>query len=293
MPHTRWVLLPLCCLLLYTMPAKAALSEQNRKALAIMEDSLVTSADSMYNALIPDTREDYSRRFARALVRALKTEGSWEYPFEKLNTRINVLYPDDKAFRIFNWAIAPDENTRRYFGAIQMPADELKLYGLIDYSAGITKGAEDSIMSGGRWFGALYYRINMQELHGEKIYTLFGLNAVSPISSRKILDALRITPDGPVFGAPIFNTLQGQANRFVLEFKKGVQVSLNWDQTLNAIYFDDLVSQTNDPTRKYTYVPSGQVNGFRWTGDSWRMIQDIVPIVPRKEGQAPVGEARE
>lgn len=292
MSHTRWLLLPLCCLLL-SLPAKAALTEPNRKALAAMEDSLLTAADSMYNALIPDTREEYSRRFARALVRALKTEGSWEYPFEKLNTRINVLYPDDKAFRIFNWAIAPDENTRRYFGAIQMPADELKLYGLVDYSAGITKGAEDSVMSGGRWFGALYYRINTQELNGGKIYTLFGLNAVSPISNRKILDAMRITPDGPVFGAPIFNTMQGRANRFVLEFKKGVQVSLNWDVTLKAIYFDDLVSQTNDPTRKYTYVPSGQVNGFRWTGESWRMIQDIVPIVPRQEGQAPVGEARE
>jgi len=131
-----------------------------------------------------------------------------------------------------------------------------------------------------------------QLFEGHTVYTMFGLNAGSALSNKKILEPMTITAKGPVFGAPIFN-LRSQArpseriNRFVMEYKKSVQASLNWDKELNAIYLDKLVSDANDPNRRYTFVPSGQVDGLRWNEGHWDYIEDLVPVDPLTDGKAP------
>ncbi len=274
------------------------IAPQNLEKLHKMEDSLVASADSMYEAFIPDTRIELSERFVRQLVRALKIPSSYYYPFDTLSKLINIIPADDNNFRIFNWEITPSNVTKRYYGAIQLPQEKLKLYGLLDYTEEIGKGGEDSILSNGKWFGALYYHIMTTEVEGQKVYTLFGLNTASPISNKKILDPLIFTEHGPRFGAPIFgvasrNFPRQRINRFVLEYKKGVQVSMNWDKERNVIVFDKLVSLGNDPSRKYTYVPSGQYDGFKWVGDTWIYQQDLIPVTILKDGDAPEEEPKE
>jgi hypothetical protein len=277
--------------------AQGSIAAADLKVLQQMEDSLSTTADSMYNAFLPDTRIAYSERFARQLVRALRVPNSFAYAFPKVINRVNIVTSPDGAFRVFNWDISPTDEMRRYYGAIQLPSEQLKLYGLVDYSAELGKGAEDSILTGGKWFGCNYYRILPEEVDGKKVYTMFGLNASARLSNRKILEPMTLTDKGPVFGAPIFNVRSEahpdqRVNRFILEYKKDVQVGMNWDAEHGNIYFDNLVSQVNDPARKYTYVPSGQIDGFRWDGHSWNYIQDIVTIVPRKDGEAPMNEPR-
>jgi len=257
-----------------------------------MEDSMLVTIDSMYDAFIPDTRTEYCERFVKQLVRTLKMPNSYYFTFDKLKDKINILYPDDNAFRIFNWSVAPTEVTQRYYGAIQLPQEQLKLYGLSDYSSELGKGLEDSILSNNRWFGAIYYRAIMHEVNGRKIYTMFGFNGGGPISNKKVLDPMTFTDNGVVFGAQIFgvpseNIPQQRVNRFILEYKKGVNVSMNWDDQLNVIFFDRLSSQVNDPNRKYTYVPSGEYDGLRWTNDQWTMVHDLIPVQILKDGEAP------
>ncbi|RYD55007.1 MAG: hypothetical protein EOP56_17445 [Sphingobacteriales bacterium] len=265
---------------------------QDFSEIKVIEDSLVLTADSMYNGFLPEMRVIYNEQFVRQLIRALKQPNSYSYDFPKLKEKINIIGPDDKSFRMFNWGIAPTEVTRRYYGAIQMPGEQLKLYPLMDHSDKIKKGAEDSVLTNGRWFGAIYYRIMPQEVNGQTVYTMFGLNAGNALSTKKLMDPMVITAKGPVFGAPIFNvTSQGnpsqRINRFVMEYKKNVQASLNWDKELNAVYLDKLVSDVNDPNRKYTYVPSGQMDGFRWNNGYWNYVEDLVPVDPLTDGAAP------
>ncbi len=271
---------------------QSVFAQDEKQRLAAAEDTLVLLADSMYNAYIPDDRAVYNEKFIKNLVRALKVKDSYSYPFTRLQEKINIIGPDDKSFRIFNWSIAPTDLTRRYYGAIQMAGEDLKLYPLVDYSANLGKGMEDSVLRNGKWFGALYYRIIPHEVDGETVYTLLGLNASSAISNKKVMDPMTITPKGPVFGAPIFN-VHSQAipgariNRFVIEYKKQVQASMNWDPEMNAVVFDKLVSDVNDPNRKYTYVPSGEYDGFRWDNDHWAYLRNLIPIDMRKDGEAP------
>ncbi len=285
----------ICC---FSNPGfgQLTLSEDDRMELVAMEDTLVGLADSMYNAFIPDQRPGYCEKFVKHLVRSLKIPNSWTYDFPKLKEVINIIAPDDNAFRIFNWQIIPQPNQVRYYGAVQLPAEELKLYPLIDYSHELTSGLEDSILTNTRWYGALYYRIHTHELEGNKIYTLFGLNAAGLVSNKKVLDPMRFTENGLVFGAPVFN-YSSESNpavsvkRFVMEYKKDVSASLNWDKDLNMIYFDRLASQMNDPNRKYTFAPTGQYDGFRLYQGKWTFVRDLIPIQNFKDGEAPAPKA--
>jgi len=274
-------------------PVKA----QDIDKLSRMEDTLLVAADSMYHAFIPDFRIEYTEKFVKQLVQALKQPNSWNYDFPKLKEVINIIYPDDKSFRIFNWVIAPTEVSRRYYGAIQLPSEQLKLFPLIDYSSEIKKCVEDTVLTNGKWYGGLIYRIMPQTVDGETVYTVFSLNASSPLSNKKILDPMIVTDKGVTFGAPIFEYNSScnpdrLINRFVLEYKKEVQASMNWDPEFNAIYFDRLVSQVNDPNRKYTYVPSGHYDGFKWKGEKWSLVENLIPIDVRADGEAPVPSPR-
>jgi hypothetical protein len=273
-------------------PAPSPIPPRDLEKFRKMEDSLVVTADSMYEAFLPDTRVGYSERFVRQLVRALKIPNSYLYPFDTLGKVVNIIYSDDNSFRMFNWGIEPNNISKRYYGAIQLPQEQLKLIGLNDYAEQVGKGAEDSILSGGKWFGALYYRIITHTVNGRKVHTLFGLNSSGPLSNRKVLDPLVIDDKGASFGAPIFGVVSRnfpdrRINRFVLEYKKDVQASMNWDAERQMIVFDKLVSQVNDPHRLYTYVPSGQYDGFDWENGTWTYLRDIIPIQILKDGEAP------
>lgn len=275
------------CLRAQSVPDAGALQTFQR-----YEDSLLLTADSMYTAALPEMRQDFALAFIRQLKNALSHPNSYSYGFDSLGKIINILSSPDGAFRMFNWATAPTELTRRYYGAIQLPGEGLKLFGLVDYSGEIGKAAEDTILTGGRWYGALYYRIMpLEGMPGA--YTLFGLNSASAVSNKKVLDVLTLTPQGPRFGAPIFGirsqATQGRIARFILEYKKEVQAGMNWDERLNAIYFDRLMSPSGDEGRKYTFVPSGQYDGFRWNGSEWTLVKDVVPVLNLKDGDLPVG----
>lgn len=271
------------------------ISAQGMDMMHAMEDSLLLTIDSVYNAFIPDTRADYCQRFIRQLVKALKVPNSYYYPFDRLVKKIDITYPDDNEFRIFNWNTSLTLPTKRYYGAIQMPEEKLKLYPLVDYSDELGRTAADSPLTNGKWYGAQYYRIIRHSVGGRKIYTLFGYNAGSAISNKKVMDPLYFTDEGPVFGAQVFdvrsdNVPSQMVYRFILEYKKGVSVSLNWDNDLKCIYFDKLVSQINDPNRKYTFIPSGSYDGFRWEDEMWKYKKDLIPLQILEDGHAPDGD---
>jgi len=129
-------------------------------------------------------------------------------------------------------------------------------------------------------------------IKGRKIYTLFGMNAGGMLSNKKVLDPMYFDGNGVMFGAQIFSVTspanpQQPVRRFVLEYKKDVTASMNWDAERQMIVFDKLASVSNDPTRKYTYVPSGQYDGFVWANDMWQYQRDLVNVKILQDGEAP------
>jgi len=287
----------ICLLLLASVPSfaqKTNLNKETTATLTHLEDSLVVLADSMINAPVNDDRIDYCVRFTKDLRRAMQIPNSFQYPFTKLATKIHIIYPDDKSFRIFNWLIAPSEDLRRYYGAVQLNSEDPKFYPLMDGSADFSGDIETQTLDNKHWYGCEFYKIMDQNVQGQKMYLLFGFNSNGPSSNKKMIDVLSFNENGLTLGAPIFlmPDLSGQRmmrkDRVVLEYKKTAQIYLNYDAERKMIIFNRLASEVTDPNRKSTYIPTGQMDGLRWQGDTYQFVKDAIPVLKLQDGQAPI-----
>ena len=218
----------------------------------------------------------------RSLVRALKTPYSFYYPFVSVQT-ITIVYPDDSSFRIFTWQYKINEQVYRQKGAIQMNTidGDLRLYPLFDVSEyGISPN--DSIRLAKNWIGAIYYKIVQKEFKEQKFYTLLGYDENGFRSTKKWVDILTFdNMQQPQFGGDYFvfdkkDTLWQQGwRRFNIEFKKEGRARLNYDVEKDMIIFDHLISESNEPEKKYSLLPDGDYEGLQWENGKWLHIPKV------------------
>ncbi len=221
--------------------------------------------------------------FIRMLVRSLKIPNSFYFPFDSLQT-ISKLYAPDSSFRIFTWQIKKDEYVYFQRGAIQMRTEDgsLKLFPLHDFSKFTTKPA-DSVRNPNNWIGAIYYRIIQKKFNGKNIYTLLGFDDFTINSNKKWMEVLTFNEQGqPVFGGPYFSFKNDSAKankkqvmRFYMEYKKEAVTTFNYDTTLNMIIYDHLISESDEPNRKETFVPDGDYEGFAWQNGQWLHVPKV------------------
>jgi len=286
-----------CCLfiigLLSISPAKAQhISPAERKELRKKEDSLKGLSDSMVFSEHAANRFRSDSIFTRTFVRALKINSSFYYPFDSLN--ISKLYAPDSTFRIFTWQLKKDEYMYLQKGAIQMntPDGSLKLFPLFDYSM-FTKKPLDSARGRNNWIGAIYYRIIEKEYNGTKYYTLLGFDDFSISSNKKWMEVLHFNERGePVFGGPVVSFKEDSVKRpvqarFDIEYKKEAKTFFNYDPEKDIIVFDHLISESNEPERKSTYIPDGDFEAFKWQNGQWVHIERLDMGIKLKDGDFP------
>ncbi|MFT7588274.1 MAG: hypothetical protein ACI959_000481 [Limisphaerales bacterium] len=248
-------------------------------SLVSYEDTLAMLGDSVVGGSSYEVREAACLKFIPLLVKALKTEGSYEYEFEKIRTLSVVQAPDDK-FRLFTFQMELWDRTYRYFGAMQFNEKELDLVPLIDASLFINpKVSQDTILDSDNWYGALYYNISSRKHKGKTYYFLFGLDGWDMFSTKKIVEVMYIEKGKLVFGAPVFATTeQGPPylNRFVLQYKKDSGVGLNYDAYLEQIIYDHLVPENPLSEGIYsTYIGDGSYSGYTWEKGKWIYVDKV------------------
>lgn len=276
-----------------TISSKAQISAENMRMLKAQEDSLKYFSHKMIFDSFASTRFHYDSVFIKSLVRALKTPYSFEYPFDSILT-VSRLYAPDSSFRIFTWQLQRDESYYRQEGAIQMKTKDgsLKLFGLLDASD-FTGDPTDSVRSNRNWIGAIYYNIIMKEYKGKKYYTLLGYDDNNLLTTRKWIEVLTFNSKGePVFGGDYFVYKDDElkplqpVDRFLLEYKKDARARLNYDPDLKEIVFEHLISESNEPQKRYTLIPDGDYEGFKWENGKWVHIDKLFNQ-QLKDGQAP------
>lgn len=261
--------------------------------LAKEEDTLSTLADQVQDEITIGDRIRSDSMFTRVFVRALKVPHSFFYGFDSLST-ITIVTPPDSSFRIFTWQYAVDEQVTRQRGVIQINTVDghLQLYPLYDQSE-YTDAPTDSIRGPKNWIGAVYYKIIQKESTGKKYYTLLGFDENSFRSTKKWVDVLTFNEDQqPVFGGDYFlfektdsNYIQG-VKRFNVEFKKEGRARLNYDADMDMIIYDHLISEINEPDKKYTLIPDGDSEGLKWENGMWKHVSKVFDYVT-KEDQEP------
>jgi hypothetical protein len=257
------------------------------------EDSLKTYAAIMATSSRPDARFTADSSFTKTFVRSLKTRNSFFYPFDSLTT-ISILYAPDSSFRIITWQLELDADIVFQHGAIQMKTADgsLKLFPLIDKSK-VIDNIDDTIADNKNWIGAVYYKIIETKNNDHNYYTLLGYDEDNIRCNRKVIEVLTFNENNqPVFGGAYFAFEKTLAKntpiaRYVMEYKKDAAPKLNFDAGLNMIVVEHLESESGEPNKKWTLVPDGDYEGFKWINGKWAHIDKIFSqITP--EGQAPV-----
>lgn len=270
-------------------------SKADLRFLQQKEDSLKIFATKIIQGINSDDRFTADSIFTRILVRALKTPHSFHYPFDSLET-ISRLYSPDSVFRIFTWHLvipAITGDVVRQHGAIQMRTYDgsIKLYPLIDRSD-VTGNIADTIGNNLGWIGAIYYRIIQKRSSNQNYYTLLGYDENNINSNRKIIEVLNFATGEPVFGGRFFSyeedsVFKTSQSRYVMEYKKGAGPRLTYDKDLDMIIFEHLVSESNEPKKKWTLVGDGDYEGFKWKSGKWIHVEKIFNYITPL-GQEPV-----
>lgn len=264
---------------------------QNAASLKEKEVKLTGYANRMIDANLPEIRLKNDSLFTREFVQALKTPFSFNYKFDSLYN-ISRLYAQDSSFRIFTWQLVMTDNVTRQHGAVQMQTSDgsLKLFPLIDKSD-ITINVTDSAGDNLGWMGAVYYKIIMKGTGGEKIYTLLGYDENNFRSTKKVIDVLQFRNGRPWFGGNgLFADSTGRtipAARVIMEFKKDASPRLVYDPEMDMIIMEHLVSESNEPVKKFTLVGDGDYEGYKWKNGKWNFVSKVFHEVTI-EGNAPV-----
>jgi hypothetical protein len=287
-----------CIALLLTWVAAFAnaqsLSPADRKLMLKREDSLKMQCRKILLDTRLNERVAADSFFTRLLVRTLKTPYSFQYVFDSLNT-ISIQYPSDSSFRIFTWQLVISDNLTRQHGAIQMRTTDgsLRLFPLIDKSD-VTERLNDTVGNNRGWIGAVYYKIITKKQGLQTYYTLLGYDENNIRSTRKYIEVLTFSNDEPIFGSRIFSfekdkVFKSAQSRYVMEFKKQAGPRLNYDPEMDMILMEHLSSESGEPNKKWTLIPDGDYEGFKWENGKWMHIEKIFDYVTPevKEGELP------
>jgi len=277
--------------LLLSAQKKPILSAQALEQLNQKEDTLALLAYAIVNDSLPEHRFGTCRVFIPKLVEALKTENSFQYPFDRVKA-VSIQYAPDSTFRIFTWQLYVDTSDYRYYGAIQMNTPELKLFPLVDRSFNLKGDPEQAVLTPEDWYGALYYNIREAKGPKGKYYLLFGYDGFSFFHKRKLIDVLTFQQDGkPKFGAPVFvHEKKGRPtmtkNRVMLEYSSESSIKLNYEETMEMIVFDHLITLGGVYGQGNSNFPDGSYEAYELKGGLW-MHKEMLPVTPMDQAPRP------
>ena len=249
------------------------------KKLDGAEDTLAILAYAVVNDSIEQERFAACKVLITSLVKALKIENSFSYPFSRLKS-LSILAPPDSSFRIFTWQLFVNDSTYRYYGTIQMNQRDLKLFPLIDRSFEMDIPPIYEQLSSDNWYGALYYNIRQFDSKEGRKYLLMGYDAFAFFEKRKVIDVLSFDGKGkPVFGSPVFvreNPKPGpKEQRIFLDYSAEASVRVNWDEQYKMILFDHLIAFPSPFGHGMTAVPDGSYDGLRLEKGHWKYIEKV------------------
>ena len=279
--------------------AQGKISTPDLKVLQKKEDSLKLMAKSFLTEAETADRMRQDSLFVKTLIRSLQVRHSFEYPFDSVRG-VSHLYSPDSTFRIFTWQLSFDNDYafNRQRGAIQMRTNDgaLKLIPLLDYSE-YAQDPTDSARTRNNWIGAVYYNIIKTQHNGRAYYTLFGFDGNSYRTNKKLLDVLSFdAQNNPVFGAQQFFTFEKDSVkrksqfRYSMEYKKEASTTLNFDEDMQMIIVDHLISETNEPEYAWTFVPDGDYEGFKWVNGKWQHVDKVYDF-KLEDGAFPMPDA--
>lgn len=286
-------------LTLLTLVPMAAMA-QNKERMAMHQKRLAAIIERVATAPTDNERYLASEEAVSALCAALDEEESERWQWE-LPHYASVLTSPDRQLRIFTWAVVRDDGEFECFGAVQFynDKDEEYQYLKLNDKSDEIMNREESLLSAGQWFGAVYQDIIQTQMGDRTLYTLLGWNGVDNLTERKVIEPVIIKGGVPQFGAAAFRR-ERNLRRIVLEYANDAMVHLAYEQQTvqeiqrervkvkgtnryrtvekvkehkeRVIIFDEVEPQVPGMEGLYQYyVPSGLELAYAFVDGKWEL----------------------
>ena len=72
-----------------------------------------------------------------------------------------------------------------------------------------------------------------------------------------------------------------------MEYKKNAGPRLNFDEELNIIVKEHLISETKESNKKSTLIGEGEYDGFTWKDGKWIFLYDIFNTIKKENALTP------
>ncbi len=235
-----------------------------KNTLLDQEHYLVSLADSMNRGSSYRTRLIYKRQLDTALIRVLRGQGTFDYPFDSLGEYVSILVDTLYPLRLFTWQLRMHDHIE-YFGCLQMKDTVIKFTSDNE----VNQEMNYELRTEKNWPAALYYTLIPVDV-GQKgaSYLILGLQRPDMYEKQKIIEVLRISPDKSIrFGAPVFDGESGVSDRhlyrFPLRYSSDGYVTMRYDTTFHAIIFDHLIPMGRNPAGGTKWVTDGSYSAYK------------------------------
>jgi len=235
--------------------------------------------------------------FKELLIEALNKPGAFQYPFDSLKY-ISKIYSPDKRFRFFSWYVELTDGVFENFGILHVYNQRRKQYEVkvMQDMKKQTKEPEYQTLKAENWYGAVYYAIIHQNYSGRDTYTLLGYDGNNKLSSRKLIEVMRLSAQGePTFGYTVFRFDKNKHKRIIFEYSSRVSMSLKFEKQFaeqgkkrkEMIVFDRLAPMHESLKGQYMfYMPETNVfDGFLFEDGRWQFIKDVDARNPRQRNK--------
>lgn len=255
------------------------------------EDSLRKMATRIVEKPDEKSRFENNQLFFSSLCGVLEKDGSFNYPFDSLQT-VSMLMAPDSSFRIITWYVPYTGQRFEYFGIIQRKEKAGENGGLIMLQDSTTKiqGAVFEELSADKWFGAYYYELIHDPFEGGDHYTLLGWKGDNPHTRKRVIEPLWFRDERPVFGREVFRIGQHDPRRIVFEYSARASMSLLYarhpikagDAPVDMILFDRLSPGDESLRGQYRYyVPETNIfDALVFENGHWVFYPDVDARAP-------------
>ena len=248
------------------------------QSLRELEPRLSALAKIMVQDTFAPNRRKAAEEFNPLFISALQQKDAFKYRFDSLQN-ISMQVPLDSAFRMFTWQLVKDPDHYQYFGAIQMKGKKPRVVVLNDKYQEI-EDKEFATCTPENWCGGVVYKMKEFTGKGGKQYLLFSYNINAMFERTKFVDVMKYRDGKFTFGAPLF-VQKGKENRkrILMTYGADSKARMNFDEQMQMIIFDHLISQKNEITG-LTMVPDGDFEGYRLEKGVWQYVEDAVKTTP-------------
>lgn len=244
---------------------------QAQDELSLLYEKTAMYSDIVANAQLSSTKMTYADSLENSLTKFLETEGSFSFSSSK-PIWLSIKSSEDNALKVYTWELKIGENDFKYVGFIQFKdGSYIKLQ---DESQELTD-IEYMELEHTLWYGALYYNlVSVLDGEGAPYYILFGIHRKDEFTTEKIAEVIYIRNGRIAFGKPVFHNETDVKNRIHLSYAHDANVSLNYNESLNLIIFDHLISRMGAlPGQGPTMLPDGSYSGYSFLDGKW-IFQD-------------------